>query len=92
MKAGQFLRDLFSLFFPRICPACSKNLASEGSCFCVSCQAQLPFARLSEPRENAMRQIFWGRVPIETGAPLFFFSKGSKVQHLIHAFKYHGYR
>lgn len=92
MKAEQYLRDFFSLFFPRICPACSENLVAEGSCLCASCQAQLPFARLAGEKDNLMTQLFWGRVPIETGAPLFFFRKGSKVQHLIHAFKYKGYR
>ncbi|MDX9941267.1 MAG: phosphoribosyltransferase family protein [Bacteroidales bacterium] len=92
MKAEVFLRNFFSLFFPRVCPACSINLVAEGSCLCAACQARLPFAHLAEEPENPMTQLFWGRVPIETGAPLFFFRKGEKVQHLIHAFKYKGYR
>ena len=92
MKAGQYLKNFFSLFFPRICPACSKNLLSGESCLCSSCQAELPFARLTNLSDNAMTQLFWGRVRIETGAPLFYFSKGSKVQRLIHALKYRGYR
>ncbi|MEE4177470.1 MAG: phosphoribosyltransferase family protein [Bacteroides sp.] len=92
MKAGIYLKEFFSLFFPRICPACSESLVAKGSLLCTACQAQLPFAHLAKEKENLMTQLFWGRVPIETGAPLFYFSKGSKVQHLIHRFKYQGYR
>ncbi|MFW5687505.1 MAG: ComF family protein [Bacteroidota bacterium] len=39
-----------------------------------------------------MSQIFWGRVDIETAAALLYFQKGSKVQNLIHRFKYKGKR
>lgn len=92
MKAVAYLQDFFSLFFPPICPACSKNLVVKGSCLCGTCQAQLPFARLADEKENLLTQLFWGRVPIESGAPLLYFTKGSKVQHLIHRFKYQGCR
>lgn len=92
MKATTYLNDFFALFFPRTCHACGETLVSGEHCICTFCQFHLPFARLNREKENKLTEIFWGRVPIETGAPLFFFHKGGKVQHLIHRFKYKGFR
>lgn len=37
-----------------------------------------------------MEKLFWGRVPIEQATALFYFQKGSHVQHLVHQLKYKG--
>lgn len=88
----QWLHDFFSLFFPRGCNACGQALAKVEECICTSCHFQLPFTRFSNQKENKLTEVFWGRVPVETGSSLFYFQKGSKVQHLIHRFKYKGFR
>lgn len=92
MKASMLLQHFFSLFFPRTCHACGKALISEEECICTFCHFHLPFTRLSREKENKFTEVFWGRVPVETAAPMFYFQKGGKVQHLIHRFKYKGYR
>jgi ComF family protein len=92
MKPIGYLHDFFSLFFPRTCHACGETLISGETYICTFCQFHLPFTRFSKEKENKLTEIFWGRAPIETGAPLFYFQKGGKVQHLIHRFKYKGFR
>ena len=92
MRAGVFVHDFFSLFFPRTCHACAETLVSGENCICTFCHYHLPYTHLSKEKENKLTEIFWGRADIETGAPMFYFQKGGKVQHLIHRFKYKGYR
>jgi len=86
------MHNFFSLFFPRTCHSCGETLISGEECICTFCQFHLPFTHLSKDNENKLTEIFWGRVSIETGSPLFYFQKGGKVQHLIHRFKYKGFR
>ncbi len=87
-----YTRDFFSLFYPRLCNGCNKALIREEECICSYCRFELPFTHFHKYRENPMSQIFWGRVDIETAAALLYFQKGSKVQNLIHRFKYKGKR
>lgn len=41
-------------------------------------------------KNNAFTDKFWGRVDLHAGAPLYFFSKESHVQNMIHQLKYGG--
>lgn len=52
----------------------------------------MPQTAFHEEPENEFTERFWGRVPIESGAALYYFVKGGRVQHLIHQLKYHGKR
>ncbi|HSV88759.1 MAG TPA: hypothetical protein VLH61_08965 [Bacteroidales bacterium] len=92
MPGQNFLNDFVALFFPRTCNACGEVLIRVESYICQFCFLRLPFARLTGESENSVTEIFWGRVPIETGTVLFFFEKGGKVQELIHNFKYRGFK
>jgi ComF family protein len=48
----------------------------------------LPFTDFHLQPDNAVAQQFWGRVPIEAASALLYFSKGSRVQNLMHQLKY----
>jgi ComF family protein len=48
----------------------------------------LPKTKQHEQKENAFTEIFWGRVPLATGAAQYYFSKSGRVQRLIHQLKY----
>ncbi len=61
-------------------------------CICTVCRIKLPYTFFSREKENKLTQFFWGRIPVEAGAALLYFQKGSKVQHLIHQFKYKGHQ
>ena len=84
------IKDFFSLIYPRTCNACGKSLITGEECICTFCRFHLPKTRMHLEKDNKFSQIFWGRIPIETGTALFYFQKGSKVQELIHRFKYKG--
>lgn len=58
---------------------------------CSLCNYQLPATNYHTEINNSLSQIFWGRAPIFQVAALYYFHKGSKVQTLIHQFKYQGY-
>jgi ComF family protein len=80
--------DFTSLFFPRLCLACQQTMASEEAFICLDCQATLPETDFHLSKENAFTARFDGRVRVETAAALFFFTKKSKTQHLVHQIKY----
>ena len=87
----RFLEDLLGLFYPNLCLACHRRLPFGTSVLCVNCHYQLPKTAFHlSPDNNPFVERFWGRVPVHAGAALYYFSKGGKVQHLIHALKYEG--
>ena len=85
-----FLHDLVNLFFPRLCQACDNALAPTDEEICLHCLFLLPYTNFHLTNENAMEQSLWGRVPVEGAAAFLYFNKGSRVQHMIHRFKYKG--
>ena len=82
--------DLLNLFWPRLCPGCTAAGMAAEALICLQCQAQLPYTGHHYTLENAFTRRFWGRLPIESGAAMLTFSKGGRVQHLLHALKYRG--
>ncbi len=82
------VQDLFSLFYPDICHACSGVLMRGEGCICAQCWCGLPKTGFHLDKENALTKLFWGRTHIETGTALFYYQKGGRVQQLIHRIKY----
>jgi len=83
-----WFKDFLSLFFPNLCLACRQKQAGKENILCLSCQHQLPFTDFHKMPENEFTDRFWGRIALEKGAALFYFTKDSKVQNLIHLLKY----
>jgi len=86
----KLLNDFFSLFFPQVCFACNNNLISNEEVICSFCRYHLPKTDFHKNKDNALAKSFWGRVNLENVSACYFFSKGGKVQHLLHQFKYKG--
>jgi ComF family protein len=86
----RFIEDLVGLFFPNLCLACRRHLPPHHSVLCLTCQYRLPKTNFHTYPDNPFAERFWGRAPIEAGAAFYYFTKGGKVQHLIHALKYEG--
>jgi ComF family protein len=82
--------DLVNLFFPRLCQACGEALSPADEEVCTHCLFQFPYTNFHLTPENPMEQAFWGRVPVEAASAFLYFHKGSKVQNMIHRFKYKG--
>lgn len=87
-----YLEDLVSLFYPRICLACGNTLYKNEHMICFSCQYHLPKTNFHLIEDNAVARQFWGKINFASAASCYYFSKGSKVQHMIHQLKYKGYK
>jgi ComF family protein len=84
--------DFVSLLFPRLCLACEAPLPKTERCLCLDCQVTLPETNFHNAMPNRFTDRFEGRVSVEAAASLFFFTRKSRTQHLIHQIKYHDKR
>ena len=82
--------DLVALLYPNLCLACSENPPIRKEVICLSCQLQLPKTNFHLEKENPFMERFWGRMPLESGAALYYFVKGGRIQELLHQLKYEG--
>lgn len=76
------------LIYPELCVACSADLPASGGCFCFSCQLKCDHTDMYMVRENEFTDRFWGRLEVESGAALYYFSRKSPVQRALHELKY----
>ncbi|WP_462264344.1 ComF family protein [Mucilaginibacter sp.] len=83
-----YLADFLSLLFPELCQACNAGLLGHEDVLCTQCLYDLPFTDYHAHADNLVAQQFWGRLPLQAGYALLHFSKGGKVQHLVHQLKY----
>jgi len=90
MSLQHILKDFFSLIYPPACEACSEKLYGGEELLCAVCWFSLPKTGFHAGKENPLTRLFWGRVSIETGTALFYYTKGGKVQKLVHRLKYKG--
>ena len=84
--------NFISLIFPKICFACGRSLYHGEECICTYCRYHLPKTDYHLDPENPIAKLFWGRVSIHAATSYYSFSKGGKVQHLIHQMKYKGHK
>lgn len=86
------VNDLLFLVFPEICAACGNSLWKNEEILCTSCLYHLPKTRFVNDSENPVSQVFYGRIQLEYAGAYLYFSKGGRVQKLIHQLKYRGRR
>lgn len=86
------LQSLLHLFFPHICSGCGSDRVGHETCLCIRCMSRLPETGFADMPGNPVERKFYGRLPIETAFALYYFSHGSLIQQLMHAFKYKGDR
>jgi len=86
------LHYLVDLFYPRLCQACGRMLMTHEWVICNYCNVQLPIMNFENKKNNRIEELFWGRVDIEAATAYYKYTKEGKVQHLIHQFKYKGFR
>lgn len=86
----QYATDLFDLFYPNICLACSQKLLKNETVICFHCESDLPQTNHYSNAKNNLMKRFSGRVTLNAAVALYTFNKGSSVQHLLHQLKYRG--
>ncbi len=84
------LNEFFNLIFPKLCAACEQTLLKNENVICTKCLLTLPKTEYHLDKDNLINKIFWGRVDIVMAAAFYRFTKGSKVQRLLHRLKYKG--
>jgi len=90
-RIGQYAQGLVNLFYPALCVACAGDLVSGEEAVCMTCLYEIPRTEDElHPLENPLAKVFRGRINITAAASCFLFSKGGKVQELIHNLKYNG--
>ena len=85
-----YLADFVSLLFPELCAACHESLITKEHLICTKCRFDLPFTNFHLQADNIVARQFWGKMPVEAAYALYYFTKGGKIQNLMHQFKYKG--
>jgi|ERR1017187_6407582 ComF family protein len=84
------VRGILHLFYPELCIACGKGLASDEQLICLECRLSLPRTDFHKNRDNPAEKVFWGRFPIEQASAYLYFEKSAGVQQIMHHIKYRG--
>lgn len=86
-----FPRRIFDLMMPRLCTVCHERLGITEDSICMACNLHLPrTAFCSSPYDNEMAQCFWGLMPIEKAAALFYYLPHSPSSGIMLKMKYEG--
>lgn len=88
MKLRSYLADFVALLFPELCHACGQSLVVHEDLICTDCLYNLPYTNFHQQADNIVARQFWGKVKLNGAYALFYFTKGGKVQQLIHQLKY----
>ena len=92
MRAQQFVTDLISLFYPKICPGCGMPMQRTENCICVYCLIKLPKTGFRPRTGNAVEHMFKGRLTLEQASSFMYFRKRGLARDLMHELKYNGGR
>jgi ComF family protein len=87
---GGYITDFISLLFPELCQACRVSLITGEELICTDCLYNLPFTDFHLKPDNMVARQFWGKINLEAAYAMCYFTKGGKMQHLMHQFKYKG--
>lgn len=89
MKTNFFHR-LLDLLSPRLCVVCGRRLSPSEQVMCASCNMHLPRTGFQfNAADNTMARLFWGIIPVERAAALFYFEANSPTSHILYDLKYH---
>lgn len=89
MKTISFWHRLLDLISPRICVMCGKRLSATEEVICNKCHFHFPrTGYASNPYENEMAKLFWGQLPLERAAALFFYESHAETANIIYKLKY----
>src|ERR1700712_888552 len=87
-----YLADFVSLLFHELCAACRESLMANEQLICTDCLYNLPYTNFHLQPDNIVARQFWGKIHLESAYALYYFTKGGKIQNLMHQFKYKGMR
>ena len=84
-----YLRRFLDFLCPRHCVVCGRTLSPSEQSLCGVCLLHLPRTTFQfTPCENDVAQLFWGQLPVERAAALFFYEPHSETAQLLYQLKY----
>lgn len=86
--ASNIFSDFVSLFFPRFCAGCHEALVKGEELICTKCILEIPRTNYHLDKENAFFRKLVGRIKVQYVVSFFKFSKGGRVQRILHQLKY----
>jgi len=84
------LRSLVNLIYPQICIVCDDEPPLKNKPYCINCQKGLYYTDHPTNRKNDFEEMFWGRIPVEKGAAMFYYRKETAIQEILFSLKYKG--
>jgi ComF family protein len=87
-SVSDLFQDFIALVYPRYCLACHDGLIRGEEIICTTCIHELPRTHYHLEKENPIYKRLFGRLPLQYAFAFLHFTKGGRVQHLLHAFKY----
>jgi len=87
---NKHITGLFELVFPKLCAACHNRLLNDEHLVCLSCTYTLPQTNFYLQAQNTVTDVFAGKLSIKNATALYYFTKNTRVQNLIHSLKYKG--
>ncbi len=81
---------MLNLLFPKICSACKSVLLKTERVLCTDCRHNLPLISHYKTGNETMKNIFYGKIPVEEATALIKFQKRGITQELLHNLKYKG--
>jgi len=84
-----FWTRLLDLISPRLCVVCGRRLDVTEEGVCSKCYLHLPRTGYQhKPYDNPMAKAYWGRMPIERAAALYYHESHAESANIIYALKY----
>lgn len=90
--AMDYATDLKTLFFPKYCSSCNRNLMHYEKAICMHCLTHLPRALVHDEADNAVEKLFWGRVELQAATAFLHMPRNGITHRLVHRLKYHNDR
>jgi ComF family protein len=85
----RILINFIHLFFPRLCILCKTPLIQGEKQICLGCLCGLPLTNFHTDESNPVFRLFLGKANIVNATAWLHYEKGTKVQKLVHSFKYY---
>ena len=85
------IRSLTHLVYPSQCVICSEEILSDHeTAICPFCNGALNYTHFEKYTEaTPVDKLFWGKVSVVSTFALLYFEKGTSIQQILHALKYH---
>jgi ComF family protein len=84
-------QSVVNLIFPKVCAGCNSFLLTDEIVICTACRYEIPLTNHHKNPNNEAFNKFYGKIPVEFAAALFYFNKKGIVQEMIHKLKYKGH-